>query len=89
MVSRGAKHTALISWGYTALTQQIRLGETVRQLGASIHLLPSEDSHQDLNDVLTSCNFYNMAPVKGVVQADLMLQVRWKSLVIHTGTKSP
>ena len=88
MVSRGAKHIALISWGYIALAQQMRLGEAIRQLGASVHMLPSEDSNQDLDDVLMSCNFYNMPPVKGVVQADLMLRVRSRSSLIHTETKS-
>lgn len=87
MVSRGAKHIALISWGNAAFAQQKCLGEAIRQLGASIHMLPSKDFDQDLSDVLKSRDFYNMPPVKGVVQADLMLQVGSKSSLIHTWTK--
>ena len=87
MVSRGAKHIALISWGNAAFAQQKCLGEAIRQLGANIHMLPSKDFDQDLSDVLKSRDFYNMPPVKGVVQADLMLQVGSKSSLIHTWTK--
>ena len=88
MVSRGAKHIALISWGSIAIAQQILLGEAIRQLGASIHMISSEDSDQEMSDVPLTHNFYDMPPVKGVVQADLMLQVRLKSSLIHTGTKA-
>ena len=88
MVSRGAKHIALISWGHNAYAQRICLGEALRQLGASIRILPSEDSDQDLTHELVSRHIYNMPPVKGVVQANLMLQVRRKSSLIHTWTKA-
>ncbi len=88
MVSRGAKHIALISWGHIAFAQQKCLEEALRQLGASIHMTSFQDSSQDLTDELMSRYFNDMPPVKGVVQADLMLQVRPKSSLVSTWTKA-
>ena len=87
MVSRGAKHIVLISWGHIANAQQICLAEALGKLGASVRILSPEDSDQDLTDELMSRHIYNMPPVKGVVQADLMLQVRPKYSLVHTRAK--
>ena len=79
MVSRGAKHIALIPWGLMESEYQRTLGTALRQLGSCMHTLLPNNSKQELTDEMISRNLRNMPPVRGVVQADMTLQVRSKS----------
>ena len=93
MATRGAKHVALVSWGLTAFEQQRALGEALRQLGVSLHMVPPESSDRSLDEDLISSPLRRCPPIKGVVQADMLPQVREKKMVtpslIYHATELP
>jgi NADPH:quinone reductase-like Zn-dependent oxidoreductase len=78
MATRGAKHVALVSWGLTAFEQQRHLGEALRHLGISLHVVSPESSDRFLEEALISSPLRKCPPIKGVVQADMVPQVRGK-----------
>lgn len=70
---RGAKHVALVSWRSTAFEQQRNLGHA---LGIRQHIIPVESLNRSLSGDSSPGPLRTFPPVKGVVQAHMVLQVR-------------